>query len=99
MAEPNSRRRRAAQMLLLATIFWGVSFPTMKALGMIQERLLPEASSWFVTSLAVTIRFAAAGVLMAVWSCRTLRQITRLEIWQGLGLGFFGGVGLLFQMD
>lgn len=99
MSEHASKRRRAAQMLLLATIFWGVSFPTMKALGMVQEKLLPEASSWFVTSLAVTVRFVAAALLMALWSWRTLPHITWLETWQGLGLGFFGGVGLLFQMD
>ncbi len=86
-------------MLLLATLFWGVSFPTMKALGMVQEKLLAESNSWFVTSLAVTVRFAAAALLMTLCSWRTLRQITWLETWQGLGLGFFGGVGLLFQMD
>ena len=86
-------------MLLLATVFWGVSFPTMKALGMVQERLLPGANSWFVTSLAITLRFGAAALLMSIWSWRTLREMTRLEVWQGLGLGVFGGVGLLFQMD
>src|SRR5262245_11776301 len=99
MPEHSLKRRHAAQMLVLATIFWGVSFPTMKALGMMQEKLLPEASSWFGTSLAVTLRFAVAGFLMALWSWRTLSRITWLETWQGLGLGFFGGVGLLFQMD
>ena len=99
MAELNSKRRRAAQMLLLATIFWGVSFPTMKALGMVQEILLPGANSWFVTSLAVTLRFGAAALIMALCAGRTLRQITWLETWQGLGLGFFGGLGILFQMD
>src|SRR5262245_15277730 len=99
MSEHNLKRRRAAQMLLLATVFWGVSFPTMKAFEMLQEKLVPEASSWFVTSLAVTLRFSAAALLMAVWSWRTLPHITWLETWQGLGLGFFGGVGLLFQMD
>ena len=93
MAEPSSKRRRAAQMLLLATIFWGVSFPTMKALGMVQEILLPEASSWFVTSLAVTLRFGAAALFMALCSWRTLRQITWLETWQGLGLVFSAAWG------
>jgi len=92
-------RRRAAQMLLLATIFWGVSFPTMKALSMIQEKLLPDASSWLVTSLSVILRFGAGALLMALWSWRTLSQMTWLEAWQGIGLGFFGGIGMLFQMD
>jgi drug/metabolite transporter (DMT)-like permease len=86
-------------MLMLATIFWGISFPTMKALGILQERLLPGASSWFVTGLVCALRFGAAAVIMAVWSRKTLPQLTLLEVRQGLGLGIFGGAGLLLQMD
>jgi drug/metabolite transporter (DMT)-like permease len=32
-------------------------------------------------------------------SARTLPQITWLETWEGLGLGFFASAGLIFQMD
>jgi drug/metabolite transporter (DMT)-like permease len=86
-------------MLVLATVFWGVSFPVMKALGMVAQRLLPEASSWFVSASALTVRFGAAAFLLLIWNWPTLRQMTRLELRQGLGLGLFAGAGMLFQMD
>ncbi|MDX1952867.1 MAG: DMT family transporter [Verrucomicrobiota bacterium] len=94
-----SRHARAVQVLALATIFWGLSFPTMKALGLIQQQLLPDNSTWFGTALMVTIRFTAAALIIGLWMGLKLNRITRLEVWQGIGLGVFGGVGLLFQMD
>jgi drug/metabolite transporter (DMT)-like permease len=94
-----SLRRKAIQMLLLATVFWGMSFPTMKSVVMVQQRLLPNASTWFFTSLGVTVRFGAALLIMLFWTWSTFRRMSRLEVWQGLGLGLFGGAGLLFQMD
>lgn len=90
---------RAVRLLTLATLFWGLSFPVMKAIGMLQAQLLPDASTWFTTSLAVLVRFGASAVIIGIICARTLSGLTRLEIWQGLGLGIFGGVGILFQMD
>ena len=95
----SKHRRKAARMLLLATLFWGVSFPAMKALGLLQQRLVPEAGSWFVTSNVVVVRFAVAAFILLIWSWRTARQMTFLELWQGAGLGLFAGGGMLFQMD
>src|SRR5436309_594205 len=95
----DSKRLRAAQMLLLANACWALSFPTMKALTLFAQPLLPQSSSWFIASLTLTIRFALAAVVMLMICGRTLAQITRLEIWQGLGLGLFAGAGLIFQMD
>ena len=40
-----------------------------------------------------------AGMLIAIFSFRTLRHLTRSEGAQGIGLGIFGGLGILFQMD
>jgi drug/metabolite transporter (DMT)-like permease len=89
----------AVRMLATATIFWGLSFPIMKAIGMLQRDLLPDSSSWFSASVTVVARFAISSVIIGIVCFRTLRQITRLEIWQGAGLGFFGGIGLIFQVD
>ncbi len=86
-------------MLALATLFWGLSFPIMKAIGMLQQQLMPEASTWFSASVIVVARFGVSAVIIGLACAKTLRRITRLEIWQGAGLGFFGGIGLLFQMD
>jgi drug/metabolite transporter (DMT)-like permease len=86
-------------MLVLCTGLWAVSFPTMKALTMTQQGLVPAAGSWFFTSLDVMCRFGVAGLIMLVLSLRTLRQVSRREIEQGLGLALFGAGGILFQMD
>ncbi|HEY2951172.1 MAG TPA: DMT family transporter [Verrucomicrobiae bacterium] len=86
-------------MLLFATIFWGVSFPVMRSIAIVQKQMLPDPSSWFMTSATVFVRFGVSALLLALWSWRTLRQMNRLEIWQGAGLAFFGGPGILIQMD
>src|SRR5436853_2313804 len=103
--EANSRRpisphhARAVRLLATATLFWGLSFPIMKSIGMLQQQLLPDASTWFTTSLSVVARFAVSALIIGIVCARTLPQLTRLEMWQGGGLGFFGGIGLIFQMD
>ena len=92
-------RIKATQWLAFATILWGVSFPVMKALGMAQAQLLPGRSSFFVSALCVFYRFGIAALLMGLFTIRTLPTLPRDEIFHGLGIGLFGGVGILFQMD
>ena len=104
MAAPSKRpisplHGRAVRLLALATLFWGLSFPIMKSIGQLQQQLLPHASTWFSTSIIVFARFAVSALIIGVFAAKTLPRLTRLEIWQGAGLGFFGGLGLLFQMD
>lgn len=93
------RGRRAAQMLLLANACWALSFPTTKALALLQQPLLPGSSSWFIASWTLAIRFGLASLLLLPWCGRTLRGLSRLELEQGIGLGLFASVGLVFQMD
>jgi len=93
------KRLRAAQMLVLANACWALSFPTTKALALLQQPLLPQSGSWFVASFTLSLRFALAAAIMLLVCAPTLARITRKEIWEGLGLGLFGGAGLLFQMD
>ena len=95
----NPLRRRATEMLLLATLCWGISFPVMKAMGMVHQRVLGHENSWFATASAVTVRFGVAALILFAWNWRSWRQFTRLEIWQGFGLGMFAGMGMLFQVD
>ncbi len=71
----------------------------MKALTFTQQGLVPGASTWFFSSLCVTYRFGLAALVMLLISARSLKHLTRLELAQGLGLGIFGGVGVLLQMD
>ncbi|MEO5803257.1 MAG: DMT family transporter [Verrucomicrobiota bacterium] len=95
----NNNTLKASWILLLATVFWGTSFLAMKALGLTQEKLLPDGSTWFFASLSLIVRFGISALILLLWSARTLRGITRLELQQGIGLGLVGGIGLLIQMD
>lgn len=90
---------KAALLLLLATVFWGLSFPAMKTLSQLQETLLPRGNSWFFASVSLTARFGLAAALLAAWTCPTWGKMTRLELSQGLSIGFFGSAGILLQMD
>jgi len=86
-------------MLVLTTALWAVSFPTMKALALAQQQLVPGGSTWLFASLCVACRFGVAAALMLLWCAPTLKRLTWLEVWQGAGLGAFGSAGLLLQMD
>ena len=96
---PSPHRARAAQILVLCTALWGLSFPAWKAIAESQATLVSDAGSWFVSALCVVYRFGIAAILMALIAARTLPKLTRAELWQGLGLGFFGGTGILLQVD
>jgi drug/metabolite transporter (DMT)-like permease len=104
MAQPSAMsgensRRRAIRTLLLCTTLWGLSFPTMKALTLTQQHLLPAAGSWFFTALGVMYRFGLAGIILSMIFLRDLKSISRREIEQGIVLAIFGVGGILFQMD
>jgi len=94
-----SRHFQACLWLLFGTMFWGVSFTLIKSIRLVQEQLLPGAGSWFLSSLAVSVRFGCATLPLFLWTLPTLRRLTRRELEQGAGLGLFGGVGLLLQVD
>jgi drug/metabolite transporter (DMT)-like permease len=95
----SGRTLQAVQMLVIANACWALSFPTMKALQMMYRALLPQSNSWFVAASTISVRFALATVVMLLVCIPTLRRITRLEVWQGLGLGIFATAGLVLQMD
>src|SRR5688500_3583343 len=50
---PSAERTRALSMLLLANFFWGLSFPLIKAILLLHEKLFTGASTWFSTSYTV----------------------------------------------
>lgn len=91
-------RRRAIACLFGATVLWGISFVTMRAINLIQGGIAPDLDSWRLTSLSVAVRYAlSALVLLAIWRGRG--GLTRKEVVQGVVLGFFHGAGLAFQAD
>lgn len=94
-----SLRKRAIFMLLLATFYWGVSFPVIKAITLINRGLFPQAGTWFVSTLAVAPRFVLAALIMLLLRRRADAGVTRLEMRQGLILGLFNAGGAILQAD
>jgi len=56
--------RTAILLLILACLFWGISFPVSKSLTLLYLQSMPGSSSWFVVNLQGSIRFLTAGLLM-----------------------------------
>jgi drug/metabolite transporter (DMT)-like permease len=86
-------------MLLLANLFWGLSFPLIKAMGFAHRQVLPESSTWFITAYTVAPRFLIAAVVLLIFLGSKLRTFTRLECKQGAMIGVTAGLGMLFQND
>ena len=86
-------------MLALTTIFWSLSFPLIKAIGILQTQLVPGSSSWFHAGLTAFTRFGLAALILWLVKPRIIFNLTKSEVWQGVGLGFFAGGGILLQMD
>jgi drug/metabolite transporter (DMT)-like permease len=86
-------------MLLLANLFWGLSFPVIKAITLLHARLLPAAGTWFSAIYTVAPRFLVGLALFVLWQRRRLAGVTRLEIRQGITMGCFAAAGMLFQND
>jgi drug/metabolite transporter (DMT)-like permease len=96
---PSAERRRAVLMLLLANLFWGLSFPVIKALTLLHARLLPAADTWFSTLYTVAPRFLLAIVIVIAWRPRGFWRVTRGELKQGVILALFAAGGMLLQND
>jgi drug/metabolite transporter (DMT)-like permease len=92
-------RTIAVFALIGACICWGMSFPVMKGLAQIQHNIAPEASSWFLSAWGLALRFLIASAIVAWWCRYVMRDISRSEWSQALGLGVFTAGGMLFQMD
>jgi drug/metabolite transporter (DMT)-like permease len=90
---------RASLMLVFTCACWSFSFPLMKALEQVGRATVPGESSVFFAALCTALRFTVAAILFGAFCARTLPGVTRSELWQGAGLGVFGGIGLVLQMD
>ena len=99
MANAYPNRLTAARMLVACCAVWAFSFPAMKSLALLGDRSAPGNSSFVFAALCVTERFTLAGLLLTLFPGLRLRQLTRREVKQGLGLGLFGAAGLILQMD
>lgn len=98
-ATPAAGRTRAIFLLLLANVFWGLSFLLIKAVVLAQQRLSPDSGTWFLTAYALFPRFGVAAAILAAGSLPALRRLTRSEWKQSLGLALFAAGGMLLQSD
>ncbi|MEO6876063.1 MAG: EamA family transporter [Opitutaceae bacterium] len=96
---PPAQHRQAIWMLLLGNLLWGVSFPLIKALVLLQEQLIPGGSTWFITASILLPRFTVGALVLGLICFRAMRTLTRSEVRQGLGLGWFATAGMIFQND
>lgn len=98
-SEPIPRHRQAIIGLVLANLFWGLSFPLIKAMGQEQLRLVPDSSSWFVAVLTIASRFLLATAAMLPFARAQLAAPRAGELRQGGLIGLALGAGLLLQVD
>ncbi len=81
-----NQRLKADIALTLCTLLWGATFVVVK-------EALADAS----VLAFMAVRFVLAALLMAAIYRRTLRQLTRTEVWAGAQIGFFMFTGYAFQ--
>lgn len=86
-------------MLVLTNFLWGLSFPLVKAILLLQGKLLPEAGRWFSTTYTVAPRFLLATIILAAWRPRDFWRMTGAEFRQGVTIGLFAVAGMLLQND
>jgi drug/metabolite transporter (DMT)-like permease len=95
----NQAHQRALIGLLLANLFWGLSFPLIKAVVFTHEQLLPGSGNWFITAMTLAPRFLLSAGLMLVIARAQLGSLTRGELRQGLVLGVSNALGMVLQVD
>ncbi len=96
---PRATHHTALLGLLLANLFWGLSFPLIKAIGAAQAQLIPGSSNWFITAMCIAPRFLLGTVFLLLIARRQLGEANRSELRQGLLLGVSASCGMLFQTD
>src|ERR1022692_4162423 len=94
-----AQHRQAIWMLLLANLLWGVSFPLIKSLVLLHERTVPGSSTWFITAATLFPRFVLGALVLVILCFGVMRTLTRSEWRQGIGLGLFVTMGMLFQNE
>ncbi len=98
-APKSPQHTRALLMLVLANLFWGLSFPLIKAIGAAHAALLPGSSTWFITASTLVPRFAIGTLVLGALCFRSLRTLTRSETRQAVQLGLFAVAGMILQID
>ena len=86
-------------MLVIANLFWAVSFPIVKTLLLMHAAMLPAAGPWFAAIYTMAPRFLLAVLVLVAWRPRDFLRVTRRELHQGVVLGLFTAGGMFLQND
>jgi drug/metabolite transporter (DMT)-like permease len=89
--------RKARALLVGTTIMWGLSFPLVRGLELVQHAHAPNVPDSAVACADMAIRFGLAVLFLLTIYGRELARINWREWSQGIGLAFFAGGGLYLQ--
>ena len=89
--------RRARTLLIGTTVLWGLSFPLLRGLELVQRAVAPQVPDTAMACADVAIRFALAVVFLFPIYGPGLTQITFREWSQAIGLAVFAAGGLYLQ--
>jgi len=85
-------------MLLLGNLFWGLSFPLIRSIELLNQRLVPSGGA-FETIYTIAPRYAVALVLLLALVVRRGYRVRLPELKVGLVLAFAVSAGTLLQTD
>ncbi|MGA8553020.1 MAG: EamA family transporter, partial [Candidatus Acidiferrales bacterium] len=74
----HSKRLRADLALAFTALIWGGTFVVVK-----------DALADVSTFMYLSVRFALAALVMAIFFWHSLKGLTRSAIWAGVQIGFF----------
>ena len=89
--------RQARVLLIGTTVLWGLSFPLLRGLELVQRASAPEVSDAAMASADVAIRFMLAVIFLLPIYGRQLAHINWREWSQAIGLAVFAAGGLYLQ--
>src|SRR5271170_4812279 len=89
--------RRARVLLIGTTILWGLSFPLLRGLELVQRANAPQLPAAALASADVAVRFGLAALFLLPIYGRQLARVTWREWSQAVGLAFFAAGGLYLQ--
>ncbi len=88
---------RARALLIGTTVLWGLSFPLMRGLELVQKANAPQVPDIALASADMAMRFGVAALFLLPILGRGLRRVTFREWSQATGLAFFAAGGLYLQ--
>ena len=89
--------RRARTLLIGTTVLWGLSFPLLRGLELVQRANAPHVSDSALAAADVAIRFALAALFLLPVYGRQLADVNWREWSQAIGLALFAAGGLYSQ--